>query len=70
MENIFYCFLIYFHIGCCIVGIISISLGYYRNFDVIELDKITYNSIFKYYYLIFVYYPAQIGYKLNKKICK
>jgi hypothetical protein len=63
-------YIIIFHVGCSIVGLTSIILGFLRNIDVITIDKSTYNSSFKYYYLIFVYYPAQIGYKLNKKICK
>lgn len=59
-----------FHLGCVLVSIGAIILGLFRNFEVLTLDNDIYNSHLKWYYLIFMYYPAQFGYKLNQKIYK
>ena len=69
MEKLAYCILM-FHLGCLILGITSLILGFFRNIDVINLDNSTYNSYIKYYYLAFIYYPAQFGYKLKMKCGK
>jgi len=69
MEKLAYCILM-FHLGCLIVSFGAIILGWFKNIEILMLDSNIYNSPIKFYYLIFVYYPAQLGYNLKKKICK